>query len=219
MTRLFLACTLCLCLVLPAAAQDFTLEIETDTKTLVPLDDIDNLTFANLDQGDYNTIRLELHDWSLQDYDLASITTIAFSGSSDPEGRHLILSFNGGAEERVALHSLRKMRFLVLPASIATGLEETAAAGANVTLHPNPFTQSINIVVTIDKASELQVEIVDVFGRRLSSLFKGVQRAGQHSFRWDGRNAEGQALSQGVYYCNVSIGGHQITRQLVRAGN
>ncbi len=79
--------------------------------------------------------------------------------------------------------------------------------------YPNPFASSAIIAYTLPEASEVQVEVFDVLGRRVRSLADGEQAAGRHTVTF-----EAQGLPSGVYVYRLKAGTHTATRrmQLVR---
>jgi len=61
--------------------------------------------------------------------------------------------------------------------------------------YPNPFNATTNISYQLPKASNVSIDIFDVTGRQVSSLFTGYQAAGSYSIIWD---ADRQV--SGVYF-------------------
>ena len=53
------------------------------------------------------------------------------------------------------------------------------------------------------------VKVYDVAGRRIRTLLRGSQAAGQHEVTWDGRGDRGTLLMNGVYFVRFTSGGEQ----------
>jgi hypothetical protein len=68
---------------------------------------------------------------------------------------------------------------------------------------PNPFNPSTNIPLTINKAENIQLEILDINGKRIQSVFNGFLPKGTYQFTWDGRNSLGKSVSSGIYFYRV----------------
>lgn len=68
---------------------------------------------------------------------------------------------------------------------------------------PNPGPAPYTFSFDLRRAAEIDVEVFDVAGRRVVSVLSGLGAAGQHRVVWDGRNAEGFAISDGVYFARV----------------
>ncbi len=62
--------------------------------------------------------------------------------------------------------------------------------------YPNPFNSSTTIQYQLPESSQVDMQIVDIQGRRIVDLVKGRINAGYHTAVWDGSNAP-----SGIYYC------------------
>jgi flagellar hook assembly protein FlgD len=49
----------------------------------------------------------------------------------------------------------------------------------------------------------------------VSSVLDGVFPAGSHSFTWDGKDIDGNDVTQGVYFCRFSAGDALEVRKIV----
>ncbi|MBI3006324.1 MAG: T9SS type A sorting domain-containing protein [Ignavibacteriales bacterium] len=70
--------------------------------------------------------------------------------------------------------------------------------------YPNPFNPSTTISYDVPKAGNVSLKVYSLLGEEVASLAEGVQQAGTHSLRWDGRDKNGVALSSGVYFVRLS---------------
>ena len=72
---------------------------------------------------------------------------------------------------------------------------------------PNPFTSTMRFAYVIPSGSAgVDVGIFDLAGRRVRSLARGSQVAGQYEVRWDGLGDDGQRVNHGVYFLRASVG-------------
>ncbi len=91
-----------------------------------------------------------------------------------------------------------------------------------VTLHqnaPNPFGQrEVGTLIRFDlpRASEVRLRILDTSGRAVRGLLNAGLPAGYHQVRWDGRDANGQPVPNGVYFYSLETGDQHQARQLLR---
>lgn len=92
----------------------------------------------------------------------------------------------------------------------------TAAGGARGgrfgidRVYPNPFNPVTTLRFTLDGPAAATVEVFDVRGRRVVTLFSGRLPAGPHELAW---NAADQA--SGVYFVRLTAAGRAVTRRLV----
>ncbi len=73
--------------------------------------------------------------------------------------------------------------------------------------YPNPFNPGTTVRFRLPQPALVSVEVFDAWGQRVSLLYQGVLPAGEHRFRWNGTNMEGDAVATGVYVVRVMAGG------------
>jgi len=84
------------------------------------------------------------------------------------------------------------------------------------TNYPNPFNPSTTIKYSLSYDTHVELTIYDVKGRLVRRLISGVEKAGEHSVTWNGKDESGQSVSSGVYFCMLKIGsGKKITKKMV----
>jgi len=91
-----------------------------------------------------------------------------------------------------------------VPRHEPAGVNEAPPAATIATrLSPNPAPGPCRIDCRLAHEGAIAVEIHDVAGRCVRRLLSGVYPAGEHSFRWDGRDDAGRALPGGVYLARI----------------
>jgi hypothetical protein len=68
---------------------------------------------------------------------------------------------------------------------------------------PNPFRGSVALSFTLAEAGPVDLALYSVDGRRLRTLVRGEQTAGEHALTWDGRDENGAQVPPGVYYVRL----------------
>jgi hypothetical protein len=81
---------------------------------------------------------------------------------------------------------------------------------------PNPAISVANFAVDLERPARIDLEIIDLAGRRVSTLANGVLPPGRHDFSWPGR--EGGPLPAGVYSALLRAVGVRETRRFVLLG-
>ncbi|GAB3527954.1 hypothetical protein GCM10027443_05090 [Pontibacter brevis] len=105
----------------------------------------------------------------------------------------------------------------VMSASTSSGLTGASElAGplqdeAELKAYPNPFTTDATVQFTLTDAGEVSLELYDVQGRRVRSLYKGAAEA--NATRSFELSAEG--LTRGVYIIRLVTGAKVITQKIV----
>jgi hypothetical protein len=83
--------------------------------------------------------------------------------------------------------------------------------------HPNPFNPRTTIRYQIGSAGLVNLTIYDTSGRRIRTLVNDVQtpRPGGFAVSWDGRNANGNPVSSGVYLYRLVTNEFSDARKMV----
>jgi len=80
---------------------------------------------------------------------------------------------------------------------------------------PNPFNASTIIRYELQEQSIVHLEIYDLLGQKVRTLFRGEQPAGIHNIQWNGLNFAGISLPSGVYLYRVNAGDFSQTRKML----
>lgn len=81
--------------------------------------------------------------------------------------------------------------------------------------YPNPFSNSINIVYTLNNASQVSLKIMDIDGREISTLENNNLQPGTYNYTWDGKTSNGSQLSDGIYYATLTSDNKLVTKKVV----
>ncbi len=82
-------------------------------------------------------------------------------------------------------------------------------------VEPNPFTDQTTLTYNQSGSGFLQIEIYDLAGRKVHSLYCGFSRAGSRTVTWNGISDDGQRAAPGVYFCQISIDDQKNTSRIV----
>jgi hypothetical protein len=67
--------------------------------------------------------------------------------------------------------------------------------------YPNPFNQETTIHYDLPASENIQLQIFDLSGKKVRTIFYGPAPAGFHSIVWDGKNDNGYDVTSGTYFC------------------
>lgn len=82
-----------------------------------------------------------------------------------------------------------------------------------VTAYPNPFVESANIGYTIPENSKVTVEVYDVSGKMVTTLYNGNQNAGSYTYNFNGQSF---ASNSGIYVVKMTVNGNVYSQQMVQ---
>jgi hypothetical protein len=82
--------------------------------------------------------------------------------------------------------------------------------------YPNPFNAHTVIPYHIggESAQPVRLEIYNVCGQRVRTLFHGVRAPGEYRAQWDGRGEDGISVGSGIYLCRMNAAGLQANRKI-----
>ena len=92
-----------------------------------------------------------------------------------------------------------------------TGIEQINDL-VNFTASPNPSSDVFRVNYTLINPSSVQLDLLDMTGRRIASLYSGNQPAGKFQQTLDIREL---GLASGIYNLRLQTGSHQQTIRLV----
>jgi hypothetical protein len=80
---------------------------------------------------------------------------------------------------------------------------------------PNPFQGTTVITYALGERQPVSLTVYDIMGARVCELVSGTLPAGSHRVVWDGRDARGQRVASGIYFCRLEAGRSAETRRMV----
>ena len=115
---------------------------------------------------------------------------------------------------RAVTHGAGVFERALLEPSTAVAAGETAPPAGLRLLGsaPNPFSAATDIRFSLGARAFVEVDVIDVTGRKVAVLEAGMRDPGQHRVRLDGRRL---GLTAGVYFARVRAGGQRASERLV----
>ncbi len=153
------------------------------------------------------------HRWRRERADLSSFTG---AGAAAVRFRLRMLADNTGQYDGWNFDSLRIVAYdpAMQPAPVAVEEAEVPARPALRAPSPNPASGPVRLEFAMPRAGRARIDIVDLAGRRVRSVFDGALPAGAHVFHWDGRRVGGHAMAAGVYVVLLSADGERCARRV-----
>jgi hypothetical protein len=81
--------------------------------------------------------------------------------------------------------------------------------------YPNPFNPSTTIAFQLPHTGHVSIEVFDVLGRHVASIFDGALSSGRHFVTWDGHTDRGQPVPSGVYLYHMKTGEFSAHRKML----
>jgi choice-of-anchor B domain-containing protein len=81
---------------------------------------------------------------------------------------------------------------------------------------PNPSRAAVRLVLDIPSAGPIEVEVLDLQGRRVATLHRGQAEAGSLLLGWDGHDEEGRVAGAGMYFARARVAGREAVTRFAR---
>jgi flagellar hook assembly protein FlgD len=81
--------------------------------------------------------------------------------------------------------------------------------------YPNPFNPTTTIRYSLDEQGMMSLDIYNIKGQLVKSLYHGNAEAGSHSVIWNGRDNSGKACASGVYFYKLRTSKTSLVRKML----
>ena len=81
--------------------------------------------------------------------------------------------------------------------------------------YPNPFNPTTTIRYSLDEPGMMSLDIYNIKGQLVKSLYHGNAEAGSHSVIWNGRDNSGKACASGVYFYKLRTSKTSLVRKML----
>jgi len=81
--------------------------------------------------------------------------------------------------------------------------------------YPNPFNPSTTIRYGLVTESNVSARVYDLLGNQISTIVQENHKPGYYTVRWEGCDEKGVAVSSGIYFLRLTIGGRSEVMKMV----
>jgi hypothetical protein len=81
--------------------------------------------------------------------------------------------------------------------------------------YPNPFNPVTTINYSLPRRSKVKIEIFNILGRKVITLFEDSKPAGDYQITWDGNDSNSQKVSTGIYFYRFKAGDYVETKKML----
>jgi hypothetical protein len=166
---------------------EFSIITTVDWLTITPLS-------GSVDQGQSQNLTLDF---------------VADAGSSGLNSAWLVISHDAVGDPVVL-----PVTMTVLGSLVPAGMPGVFALNSN---YPNPFNPMTKISFSLPAAAHTSVEVLDVRGRVVRTLFVGTMGAGDQQLSWNGTDNDGQTVAAGLYLARLRTEGYEATVKMTLA--
>lgn len=86
------------------------------------------------------------------------------------------------------------------------GIEDTESVDIQFVCFPNPFRKQLTVSINLTRNSQISISVFDQLGQLVTILTSNEKLSiGFHEFHWNGTGKDGQNISAGIYFVQVSV--------------
>ncbi|MGB9721134.1 MAG: FlgD immunoglobulin-like domain containing protein [bacterium] len=101
---------------------------------------------------------------------------------------------------------------------LRTGIDDytdQTAKNIHITLYPNPFSNCLKIGIRAGKYGRYSLEVYNILGQKIKTIFNGEKQAGYYEVVWDGKDDLNRQMPAGVYFLTYQMGTIKTTAKVV----
>ncbi len=81
--------------------------------------------------------------------------------------------------------------------------------------YPNPFNPTTTIAYSLNRVSEVRIDIFNVLGQLVNTLVDAKVVKGKHKVVWNGTDRNGYHVSSGIYFYSLSVNSSRIIKKMM----
>ena len=81
--------------------------------------------------------------------------------------------------------------------------------------YPNPFNPETTIKFSLDKKTDIRIDVYNIRGQRVKTLLNSFMDKGEHSVLWNGTDDNGLSVSSGVYFYRMMTDDFNQTKRML----
>ncbi|MCX6353210.1 MAG: T9SS type A sorting domain-containing protein, partial [Bacteroidetes bacterium] len=94
-----------------------------------------------------------------------------------------------------------------------TAIDELNTFGFGINIYPNPFTNTTNFKLELNRPNHISIIVYDIYGKVVSEITNTQYDAGEYTLPF---NLEKEHCAAGMYFAKIMVGEKLITRKIIR---
>lgn len=130
-------------------------------------------------------------------------------------GEQVSLTINNtNANQTIVADGLRISKLIKCATSAIPNIPQESAY-FDFNIYPNPTQNSTTISFDLLEKSTVELTIFNSLGQKIKTIRKSQMNIGKRQIIWNGRDETAVEVGNGVYYCQLKIGGRLMVKKLV----
>lgn len=85
----------------------------------------------------------------------------------------------------------------------------------SIKIYPTPFNKVVNIGFTLPYREKIVIEVFDLQGRNVKTIYQRGLQAGRYNFYWHGTDNNGQKMPAGMYFIKITAGSNSCSKKVL----
>lgn len=99
---------------------------------------------------------------------------------------------------------------------ITTAIQSIKSSDISTSCYPNPFSNELTISYTVKNSAGVKLSVFTLTGQAVAELVNQSKVEGSYTIKWNGKNAEGKSVPNGVYFYKLQIGDDAISNRIIK---
>ncbi len=104
---------------------------------------------------------------------------------------------------------------ILIRESASSSALEKYSENISFSISPNPANEAVRVDYFLEKTAVARIDVLNVLGQNVATIFSGKQAAGEHQILWNGLMENGLRASAGVHFVRLTVGQDARTVKLV----
>jgi flagellar hook assembly protein FlgD len=96
-----------------------------------------------------------------------------------------------------------------------SAVPEINSAQSNLRVQPNPFSNSVSILLSNREGQNFSVKIFDLAGRLVKTIASDVSEGGNFEYNWTADDQNGNPINSGIYFLQLEANNSSQTKKLI----
>jgi hypothetical protein len=111
--------------------------------------------------------------------------------------------------------SLFSIDALIEPTDNHDGVQAAPVPTKISSVYPNPFSNESRISYSVKNTGPVQINIYNLLGQKVRQISNATKATGSYTTAWDGKDDNGNKLSNGIYFVHMQSNDSQDTKKLM----
>ena len=145
-----------------------------------------------------------------------SFEIVTGRGFSTPVKDYQVLDWETGKFETKSIFSGRQDYSIIRFGDEEEPEDNTLSTPQLYGNYPNPFNPTTTISFSVTQNSDfVTLEIFNIKGQKVKTLYKGIAEEGKHSMIWEGKDTNNKLVSSGIYFYKLTTSNKELTRKML----